>query len=287
MSRRMTASRVSPVPLIVPALAVVILFMLLPLLFLARLSLNRFSPTDFMIDALSIENYVRFFTDPFYLSTLRTTVGISAAVTAICLVLGYPLARLIVRSGARSKQWLIMALFLPLFVGNAVRAAGWMMVLGRDGLLNVLAGAVPFAGGPWQLIYTPGAVVVGIAAVNLPFVTLTIQSVLEGIDGAVEEAAASLGAAAFPVFRLVTLPLAMPGIAAGAVLCFILAMNAYATPVLLGGPGFRMMAPVVADEILQKSNVPFGATLAFVLMAATLLLTTVMTLWLGRRGSRA
>jgi putative spermidine/putrescine transport system permease protein len=115
---------------------------------------------------------------------------------------------------------------------------------------------------------------------------LTLQSVLEGIDRSSEEAALSLGATPFEAWRLVTLPLAVPGVLAAAVLCFILTMNAYATPVLLGGPRFQMMAPVVANEVLNQNNWPFGAALSFMLMIVTLLLTVIANVVVARHYSR-
>ena len=113
-----------------------------------------------------------------------------------------------------------------------------------------------------------------IIAVNLPYMVLTLQSVLEGINRNLEEAAFSLGAAPLTMFRRVLWPMALPGIAAGSILTFILAMNAYATPVLLGGPEFRMMAPVVYSQF-QLNNWPSAAAVAFVLMGTTLVLTIV------------
>src|SRR5262249_31545047 len=159
---------------------------------------------------------------------------------------------------------------LPLFVGNAVRAAGWMVLLGNSGMLNTALVGLGVVAEPLRIMYTPTAVVVGICAVNLPFMVLTLQSVIEGIDRAGDEAALSLGAGPLRTFAKVTLPLAMPGVIAGGILCFILGMNAFATPVLLGGPRFQMMAPTVYNRIIEQANWPFGAALAFLLMAVTL-----------------
>jgi putative spermidine/putrescine transport system permease protein len=125
---------------------------------------------------------------------------------------------------------------------------------------------------PTEIMFSETAVVIGIIAVNLPYMVLTLQSVLEGIGRNLEEAAFSLGAPPMAMFRRVLWPLALPGIAAGTILTFILAMNAYATPVLLGGPEFRMMAPLVYSQF-QLNNWPFAAAVAFILMATTLLLT--------------
>ena len=137
-----------------------------------------------------------------------------------------------------------------------------------------------------RMLYTPGAVVVGIVAVVAPYMILTLAAVIEGIPRQVEEAAANLGAGPLTAFRRVVLPLALPGVIAGSVLVFILCMNAYATPVLLGGPSFKMMAPAVYDQFVRGTNWPFGAALAFILLVVTMGLTVVGSLLLGRRYRR-
>lgn len=270
---------------LLPACALVAVFLLLPLLLLLRYSLNRFVPGEFMVDALTLENYAKFVDDPYYRGILRTTLAMSAIVTLACLLLGFPLATLLARLDARWKPALLLLIILPLFVGNAVRAAGWMVVLGQKGALNALLGALRLPAA--TLMYTPAGVFVGIVSVNLPFVVLTLQSVLEGLDPAVREAALGLGAGPAATFRLVTLPLARAGVIAAATLCFILSMNAYATPILLGGPRFQMMAPMVATQVLEQSNWPFGAAVAFVLIAVTLVLTLATgAVFAGRRVPR-
>jgi putative spermidine/putrescine transport system permease protein len=256
---------------LLPACTVVAVFLLLPLLLLFRYSLNRFVPGEFMVDALTVENYAKFITDPYYRGVLQTTLAMSAAVTIACLLLGFPLATLVARMGARWKPAMVLLIILPLFVGNAVRAAGWMVVLGQKGALSTLLDAVGLP--PAVLMYSPSAVFIGIVSVNLPFAVLTLQSVLERLDPALREAALGLGASPVAAFRLVTLPLARAGVIVAATLCFILSMNAYATPILIGGPRFQMMAPQVATQVLDQSNWPFGAAVAFVLIAVTLALT--------------
>lgn len=158
-----------------------------------------------------------------------------------------------------------------------------MALLNNDGAINAflrLFGVTV----PLQLIYTPTAVVVGTTAVVvgttavvMPYMILTLSSVVESIPRQTEEAAANLGASPLIVFFSVLLPQAAPGLLAGCVLVFILSMNAYATPVLLGGPGFTMLAPAVYDQFVKAANWPFGAALAFVLLATTLLLTAAVT----------
>jgi putative spermidine/putrescine transport system permease protein len=270
--------------LIAPATIFVALCLLAPLVILFRYSLNEFVTTKkLMVEAVTVANYVKFFTDPYYTTILATTVRIAVLVTAVCLVLGFPLAYVVARSQSRFKHLLIISIVLPLFVGNAVRAAGWMTVFGTKGFLNASLMGLGLIDKPLEIMFTEKAVVIGIIAVNLPFMVLSLQSVIEGIDRAVEEAAFSLGAPPWTMFRRVLWPLALPGILAGTILTFILAMNAYATPFLLGGPLFKMMAPLVYNQFTQQTNWPFGGAIAFILMTVTLSLTVAANLVVQRR----
>ncbi|MBM3535458.1 MAG: ABC transporter permease [Alphaproteobacteria bacterium] len=269
--------------LIGPATIFVTIGLLLPILILFRYSLNDFKPGLLMVDTLTINQYVLFFTDPYYLAAFWRTLRVAVAVTVICVILSFPLAYKLARTQSRYKNLLIMLVVLPLFVGNAVRAAGWITAFGNKGFVNVTLQWLGLIDEPIRIMYTEFAVIVGIVAVNLPYVVLTLQSIIEGIDRSVEEAAYSLGADPLTMARRVLWPLALPGFAAGAIFCFILAMNAYATPVLLGGPQFVMMGPLVYVQFAVKSNWPFGASVSFVLMTATLLLTAAANLMVLRR----
>jgi len=275
-------SLLSAATLLGPATFVVALGLMLPLLILFRYSFNRFEPRLMMVEAVTLTNYVKFFTDPFYTNIFWTTLRVALLCTLACLVLAFPLAYVLARSESRYKNVLLMLVVLPLFVGNAVRAAGWMTLFGTKGALNAGLLQLGLIGAPLQIMFTERAVVIGIIAVNLPYMVLTLQSVLEGIARNLEEAAFSLGAGPWNMFRRVLWPLALPGIIAGAILCFILAMNAYATPVLLGGPQFKMMGPLVFGQF-RLNNWPFGAAIAFILMVATLALTATANLLIQRR----
>jgi putative spermidine/putrescine transport system permease protein len=278
-------SLLSATTLVGPATLFVAAGLLAPLAILLRYSFDRFDPRRMLIDAFALDNYVKFFSDPYYTGVLWTTLRVSALCTVICLVMGLPLAYVLARTQWRFKNVLIMLVVLPLFVGNAVRAAGWMTVFGSKGFLNVTLMQFGVISQPLQIMYTEGAVVAGIIAVNLPYMVLTLQSVIEGINRNVEEAAFSLGANPVTMFRRVLLPLSLPGILAGTILTFILGMNAYATPVLLGGPKFRMMGPLIYGQF-QLNNWPFGASVAFVLMTATLGLTAAANILVQRRFRR-
>ena len=259
-----------------------LLMLVAPLAFMLRDSLNRFDPNELMVAAVTPENYLKFVTDPFYRGVLWTTVRVSVMVTAACLVLGLPMAWRLARTASRWKSALVVLMVLPLFIGSTTRTAGWMILFSRGGMLDILSQRLVGAG-PVTLMYTEPAVILGIIAINLPFTVLTLQSVFEGIDSRLEEAAASMGAAPGRAFWRIVFPLALPGILIAAVLCFILCMNAFATPVLLGGPKFQMMAPLLYWAFSGANNWPFAAALAFILMGTTLALTGLANVVIPRR----
>lgn len=269
--------------LVLPAVLVVAALLIGPMVLLWRISLNLYSPTQLMIEATTAQNYLSAVADPYYRDVMATTLVVALTCTVLTLALGFPAAYWLARMESRWKSLVTVLTLVPLLVGNVVRAAGWMGVLGNEGLVNSALLALRITSEPLKLLYTPGAVVVGTIAVVLPYMILTLSSVIEGIPRAVEEAAANLGASAMTVFRRVVWPLALPGVVAGSVLVFILCMNTYATAVLLGGPQFKMMAPAIYDQFSKGMNWPFGAALAFILLTATLVLTIVGTALLGRR----
>ena len=284
-SEEAPTSVLSATTLVGPATVFVAAGLLLPLAILFRYSLNTMDARRIMHEAFSLQNYLKFFADPYYLGVFWTTLRVAALCTLVCLVMALPLAYVLARTQTRFKNVLIMLVVLPLFVGNAVRAAGWMTIFGSKGFLNVTLMQLGLIHQPLEIMYTESAVVAGIIAVNLPYMVLTLQSVIEGINRNVEEAAFSLGAGPATMFRRVLLPLSLPGILAGTILTFILSMNAYATPVLLGGPKFRMMGPLIYGQF-QLNNWPFGASAAFILMTATLGLTATANILIQRRFRR-
>ena len=268
--------------LLAPASMLMLVMLLGPVILLARFSLNRFDPTQLMIATVTPANYARFFVDPFYRDVLVTTLRVSVIVTASCLILGLPMAWRLARMTSRWKSvWLLLTI-LPLFIGAVTRTSGWMILFSRGGMLDVVLHA--FGGrGRLDVMYTEGAVIAGIVSINLSFTILVLQSVFEGIDPRLEEAAASMGASPRRAFYRVILPLAFPGILIAAVLCFILSMNAFPTPILLGGPRFHMMAPFIYWEFTNNNNWPFSAALAFILTGTTLGLTILANAVIPRR----
>jgi putative spermidine/putrescine transport system permease protein len=269
--------------LALPATLFVAVVMVAPLTLLVRYSLNLYSPTELMVEALTLRNYLSAVTDPYYLETMGTTLKVSAICTSIALAAGFPAAYVLARCSGRRKSWLILLTILPLLVGSVVRSSGWLMLLGNAGVVNAALRWAGIISEPLQLIYTPGAVIVALVSVVLPYMILILASVVEAIPFALEEAASNMGARPLIIFRRVIFPLALPGVIAASALVFILCMNAYATPVLVGGANFKMMAPAVYDQFVRTTNWPFGAALALILLAVTLTLTLAGSMLLQRR----
>ncbi|MBO1908123.1 ABC transporter permease [Microvirga sp. 3-52] len=275
--------RSSAVLMMAPALLVIMTCLVLPLLTLFRYSFNRFSPQELMTEAFTLENYAKFFMEPYFREVLTSTFGLAVSCTILSIILGFPVSYMLARTQVRWKSLIIVATLFPLLVGNVVRAAGWTIFLGREGLLNATLLGLGLISEPLQLMYTPLAVFLGLLSVMLPFVILTLLGVLEGLDFTLYDAARNLGAKPSIAFRRIILPLAIPGISAAAILIFTIGMNAYATPFLLGGPEFRMMAPTVYQQFAVISNWPFGAALAFILVAVTGMASLVSSIFLARR----
>jgi putative spermidine/putrescine transport system permease protein len=270
--------------LIVPAGLLTFMLLVGPMLWMGRISLNEYSVEQFMIEALTLQNYVKAIVDPYYLNVLAVTFGVALLCTALTLLLALPVAYALARTERSWKSLMVIVTLFPLLVGNVVRSAGWMAILGKGGLINYTLRLLDLP--EVKMMYTTSAVVIGIVAVVLPYMILTLCSVIESIPRNLEEAAENLGARRLRTFVSVLWPLMRPGVAAGSVLVFVLCMNTYATAVLLGGPQFKMMAPAVYDQFVIANNWPFGAALAFILLAMTLLFTVAGSMLLARRYHR-
>ena len=270
--------------LVLPALFLVAAFLLAPLALIFRYSLDVYDPAKLMLGVFSAKNYLQAVVDPFYQQVLWTTAKIAGLSTVIVMLLSFPVAYYISRMPSeRMRSVLIILTVLPLLLGNAVRSAAWMVVMGTKGVANALMLSVGLIAESMKILYTPTAVVIALVSVLLPFAIITLQSVMDSIPTSLEEAGQSLGHSPLRTVLNVVLPLSMPGVVAAGAICFALAMNAYATPVLIGGPKMQMMGPVVYEQIVKVSNWPFGSTLACMLMLVTLVLTVVSTRFLSRR----
>jgi spermidine/putrescine transport system permease protein len=200
---------------------------------------------------------------------------IAIVATAFCLLLGFPMALFISRSGRRKNLYLQLVT-LPFWTSFLVRTYAWLFLLRDTGLINTLLIKAGIVSSPLPLLYNNGAVLLGLVYGYLPFMVLPLYATIERMDPALLEAAADLGARPFAALRRVTLPLALPGMFAGSVLVFIPCMGAYLTPDLLGGGKTVMAGNLIQNQFTTARDWPFGSAVSLMLMAINMLLLLPM-----------
>lgn len=261
-------SAIRPWLIVAPVLAAFIVVYALPVLLLLLTSLERINPSTFaVIERFTAYNYLKFLLDGFYMGVLWTTIRIGLVVTLVCVVLGYPVALHLARCGPRERAILMLLIVSPLVVSIVIRSLGWLIILGRRGLLDAVGGALGF--GSINLLRTETAVVIGLAHIFFPFMVLSIYGSLQNIDPVVLRAAANLGAGPLRVFQAVTLPLSVPGLLAGSLIVFALCVSSFVTPALLGGPWVKVAAYLVWEQTLQILDWGFASAIATILLIVT------------------
>jgi putative spermidine/putrescine transport system permease protein len=248
-------------------------FFIFPLGILFVYSFWRFVPGGAMQPALILDNYFRFAKDWYYLKVFGQTLWIGLWVTFLSLLLSFPLAFALVRARTSVRGILYILVLSPLLTSAVVRTFGWMILLGNSGFVNRCLIATGLVHNPIKFMYTPTAIVIALTEVLLPFMVFSLEAILHNIDKSLYEAARNLGSNAVKVFFTITLPLSVPGIAAGSILVFSLAISAFVTPSLMGGPANPVMSTVIYDQALNLINWPFGAAISFALL---LIITVIL-----------
>lgn len=270
------AAHARPSLLLAPALAAITLLLVIPVLITGMYSFWTRTPTGLEVPELQLSNWTEFFTDNFYHFALWQTFRIAAITTLVCITLGYIPAYFVANTRFRHKVLLLLLLMLPFWISYIIRTLSWIHVLGVSGIVNVGLLNLAIAGEPLRMLYTETSVVMGLVHYLLPFMILNIYVSLVGIDPNLTAAARTLGCTGWQAFREVTLPLSVPGLAAGSLLCFVLAAGSYITPLILGGPDDFLFANLIFESIIIQLDWPFGATLAMVLLV---LLGTVVLIY--------
>jgi ABC-type spermidine/putrescine transport system permease subunit I len=210
-------------------------------------------------------------------------VRIAFVTTAICALLGYPLAYVLARARPRMQTLGLFLVIMPLMVSTVIRVFGWIVLLGRHGVINAALAGLGL--GPVKLLYTETAVVIGLVNIFMPFMVLPLMSAIERIPASLEEAARNLGANWYQMFARTILPLSLPGLISGCLLVGSVSLSAFVTPALLGSPRERLIAQQIYDEVLVSFNWPIAATLALSLVLLTSGLM-FLALWATRRAAR-
>ena len=258
----------TPWALSAPALVLFASLLLLPLAMTAVLSFNVFDYNTGVKNEYTLAHYIAIVTDEYYFTIFWRTFWVAGLTTLICLVIGAPEAYVLSRMRNPWRSIFLLVVLAPLLVSVVVRAFGWSMLLGPQGVVN--QGLLFLGMGPVNILYTEAAVIVALVHVMLPFMVIPVWTSLQSLDPEVENAALSLSASHFTTLRRVVLPQVMPGILSGSLIVFGLSASAFAIPGLLGGRRLKMVATVVYDEYLHELNWPLGAAIALLLLLANL-----------------
>lgn len=269
-----------PFLLLSPALLYLVVLCFVPDLIM--LAFSVFEYRDGLIrPGFTLEHYVTFLTDDFYLTILLRTLYLALGVGLLTVIIGYPVAYFLVRGRSRWKAAVLMLVLMPLLASVVVRTYGWLVLLEPQGLVNQLLGA--FGLPPAALIRNYTGVFIGLVHVYLPYSILSIMASLQSVHPSLELAAQNLGASPLEAFRRVTLPLTIPGLVTGFALTFALTLSAFATPRILGGRTVHTTATQIYDQMLFTLNWPLAGAIVVIVLAISL-----AVLWLtGRVQPRA
>jgi len=243
-----------------------LLLLIVPFASMAVFSLHPYSPTKIALPELTFDNY-RQIAALYYLRLFGRTLQLSVVSTAICIVFGYPLAYALARARARMQTLGLFLLIMPLMVSTVIRLFGWIVILGRKGLINEALVALGLD--PVKLLYTNTAVIIGLVNIFMPFMVLPLMAAIERIPPSLEEAAQNLGANWYRMFAKTIVPLSLPGLISGCLLVYSLSLSAFVTPALLGNARERMVGQQIFDEVLVSFNWPIASALALALVLLT------------------
>lgn len=236
--------------------------LVLPMLLIAMYSVTE-QGNSIVSFKFTLDHYVKFFTDPDFLIILWRSIWIAIKTTIICLLLGYPIAYYIARSSERVQNILVLCITIPMWINMLVRTYAWIGLLSEGGLISRILGI--FGLGDMSLLYTQGAVLMGMVYNFLPFMVLQINTSLCKMDPSLLEASADLGADRVQTFRRVTLPLSMPGVINGITLVFLPAVSSFFIPKLLGGGQYFLIGNLIENQFITVGEWNFGSAISMIM----------------------
>lgn len=267
--------------LALPTTVWLFIMLIIPLVLTFVISFGKRSPDGNVIFTFSLDNYIRLATDPLYVGILWRSLSLAFNTTVLVITLAYPLAYFIARAQPKQRNIYLFMVLIPLWTNFVIRVYAWMMLLRKEGGINIILGWIAQQFGidfvPLEMLYTPGAVLVGMVYEFLPFMILPIFTSLEKIETSLYEAAADLGANAVKTFLRVTLPLSMPGVVAGTILVFIPVMGTFIVSDILGGRQVILVGNLIQRQFLDARDPTFGSAASLVLMVMTLIVTYFYT----------
>ncbi len=267
----MSFNATRPNLLAAPGVAWLMAFMVVPCLLVLSYAFFQRGVWGGIDYTFTLENFARV-ADPLYARIFLNSARIALTTTVIAILIAYPAAYAISRAPRLRQPVLLFFAVLPFWSNYLIRTYAWIVLLNREGLVNNLIRSLGYTGEPLSLLYTEGAVITGLVYNYLPFVILAIYSTLSRLNPELMEASRDLGAGPVRTFWRVTLPLTLPGVAAGGVFVFVLSIGNFVTPALLGGGRFQMVGNLVYDQFLTANDWPFGAALGMALIATMIVL---------------
>lgn len=265
--------------LTLPAVVVFLALFISPLIYGFWMSLHT-AQYGLIQPGLTLQQYETLFTNPSYIEALIRTFRLSISATIMTLILGYPLAYALAFRLGRMGAVVTLIILAPLLMNVVVRTLGWVLILGRTGMISSLSVNLGF--GEFTILYTEWAVLIGYVQVFLPFMVLSILASLQTIDLNLLKASNSLGATPATTFRTVLFPLSLPGVLSGCIIVFSLSSGVFVLPALLGGTNLRVLSLLAYQQTTTTLNYPLGAAVAFLLLAIVLTVVLATTLLLER-----
>ena len=269
--------RLSLILLFAPFALWIVLLILLPHVGMIILSLReKVAPRVY---EYGLANYIDFFNEPIYWNTLIRTGSMSLLVTLLALIIGFPIAYYIAKiAGSRLRGALFLLCLIPLWVSDLIRAFGWILLLRETGVVSSILQWTGIASGPVEMLYNDVTVIIGLVYTVILFMIVPLASTLDGMDNSMIEAGYNLGGRRVTVLRRIIIPYAMPGIASGCIIVFMLTAGSYLTPILLGGKNSSWFTEQIYDQFITRYNWESGAAFGILLLAFT-----SIVVWLGLR----
>lgn len=261
--------------LLSPAMVSLALFLVAPIVFIVIYSFWLRTADGLDVPAFQFGNWIAVIQDRFYWMGLYSTFKTSLVTTFVCALIGYPTAYFLARIRFGNKALLLFLLFLPFWISYIIRTMAWISVLGKTGAVNTVLVWSGIIGEPLRMLYNEFSVVMGLVYFLVPYMIINIYVSLDGIDRNLEASARTLGCSAWQCFREVTLPLSLPGLGAGCMLCFVLTAGSYVTPKLLGGPDTLFFPDLIYEAIISQLDWPTGAVLSVILLISLGLVVAV------------
>ncbi|ASJ56356.1 spermidine/putrescine ABC transporter permease [Brevibacillus formosus] len=247
--------------LLLPGVLFLTLFMVIPIVM-------TIASTFYQDGSFTIQGYLQFLTDAYFLKIMLTTLQVSLVTTIACVLIGFPSAYYISKLGPRKKGILLALAIFPLLTSSVVRSFSWMIILGKKGLLNSSLLAIGLIDKPLEILYTPTAMMIGLIHLFLPLIIITLVGVMENIDPDLLKAAESLGASKLNAFWKVIVPLSVPGLIIGSILVFVGSLTAYTTPALLGGKQ-RVISTFLYQNAITLNDWHLASVIATIMIVIT------------------